>query len=225
MYAVLAYYLRHPNEVEEYLARREQKAEEVQQRIESQQGDLSEVRARLLNQSCNRVRGLNPRFLPLVILFLSVAVCGGCSSSSNKANSKPTPKLDDPKTHAARQEEDFQAYGSDIEGGLRTEARHAVLDFVKESLPGWNVKGMACQLREMSIFSIDADLEKQGKHAVITFDTRKFFPESGDPYWLAVPVNKFRLDRLHDLTDAGKAKELQEAEDTIDQLRTPPNPN
>jgi hypothetical protein len=35
---------------EEYLARREQKAEEVRQRIESQQGDLSEIRARLLNQ-------------------------------------------------------------------------------------------------------------------------------------------------------------------------------
>ena len=50
VYAVLAYYLRHPSEVEEYLARREQKAEEVQQRIESQQGDLSGIRARLLTQ-------------------------------------------------------------------------------------------------------------------------------------------------------------------------------
>ena len=50
VYAVLAYYLRHPKEVEEYLARREQKAEEVRQRIESQQGDLSEIRARLLTQ-------------------------------------------------------------------------------------------------------------------------------------------------------------------------------
>jgi hypothetical protein len=50
VYAVLAYYLRLSNEVEEYLARREQKAEEVQQRIESQQGDLSEIRARLLTQ-------------------------------------------------------------------------------------------------------------------------------------------------------------------------------
>ncbi len=37
VYAVVAYYLRHRNEVEEYLARREQKAEEVRQRIESQQ--------------------------------------------------------------------------------------------------------------------------------------------------------------------------------------------
>ena len=50
VYAVLAYYLRHPNEVEEYLARREQKAEEVRPRIESQQGDLSEILARLLTQ-------------------------------------------------------------------------------------------------------------------------------------------------------------------------------
>ncbi|HUT88793.1 MAG TPA: DUF433 domain-containing protein [Thermoguttaceae bacterium] len=48
VYAVIAYYLRHRGEIEEYLARREQKAEEVAQRIENQQGDLSEIRARLL---------------------------------------------------------------------------------------------------------------------------------------------------------------------------------
>jgi uncharacterized protein (DUF433 family) len=50
VYAVIAYYLRHRSEVEAYLARREQKAEEGRQRIESQQGDLSEIRARLLAQ-------------------------------------------------------------------------------------------------------------------------------------------------------------------------------
>ncbi len=50
VYAVVAYYLRHRNEDEEYLARRERKAEEVRQRIESQQADLSEIRARLLTQ-------------------------------------------------------------------------------------------------------------------------------------------------------------------------------
>jgi uncharacterized protein (DUF433 family) len=48
VYAVIAYYLRHRGEIEGYLAQREQKAEEVQRRIESQQGDLSEIRARLL---------------------------------------------------------------------------------------------------------------------------------------------------------------------------------
>ncbi len=50
VYAVIAYYLRHRSEVEDYLSRREQKAEEVRRRLESQQGDLSEIRARLLAQ-------------------------------------------------------------------------------------------------------------------------------------------------------------------------------
>jgi uncharacterized protein (DUF433 family) len=48
VYAVVACYLRHPGEIEGYLDRREQKAAEVRQRIESQQGDLREIRARLL---------------------------------------------------------------------------------------------------------------------------------------------------------------------------------
>lgn len=48
VYAVIAYYLRHRSQVEAYLARREQQAEEARQRIESQQGDLSEIRTRLL---------------------------------------------------------------------------------------------------------------------------------------------------------------------------------
>ena len=39
VYAVIAYYLRHRSEVEVYLARREQKAEEVRGRIQSQQGE------------------------------------------------------------------------------------------------------------------------------------------------------------------------------------------
>jgi uncharacterized protein (DUF433 family) len=47
VYAVIAYYLRHRNEVEGYLARREQKAEEVRGRVESRQNDLGEIRARL----------------------------------------------------------------------------------------------------------------------------------------------------------------------------------
>jgi uncharacterized protein (DUF433 family) len=54
-YAVIAYYLRHRSEVEVYLARREQKADEVQQQIQSQQGDLSEIRSRLAAR--RQVRG------------------------------------------------------------------------------------------------------------------------------------------------------------------------
>jgi uncharacterized protein (DUF433 family) len=48
IYSVIAYYLRHRHEVEAYLADCERRAEEVRERIESQQGDLAEMRQRLL---------------------------------------------------------------------------------------------------------------------------------------------------------------------------------
>ena len=48
IYSVLAYYLRHREEIDAYLTEREQKAEEVRQRIESGQQDLAELRKRLL---------------------------------------------------------------------------------------------------------------------------------------------------------------------------------
>jgi uncharacterized protein (DUF433 family) len=47
VYAVITYYLRHRSEIEAYLAERERKAEEVRQKWEKHQGDLSEIRARL----------------------------------------------------------------------------------------------------------------------------------------------------------------------------------
>ena len=50
VYAAIAYYLRHRSQIEDYLLRRERKAEEVRQRIESRQGDSSAIRARLLAQ-------------------------------------------------------------------------------------------------------------------------------------------------------------------------------
>jgi hypothetical protein len=48
VYGVIAYYLRHQAEVEQYLAEREQQAAQTQQRIESSQRDLADIRNRLL---------------------------------------------------------------------------------------------------------------------------------------------------------------------------------
>lgn len=50
VYAAIAYYLRHSDEVAAYLARREGEARELQQRIEQQQTDLGEIRVRLLSR-------------------------------------------------------------------------------------------------------------------------------------------------------------------------------
>jgi len=47
VYAVIAYYLRHTQEIEEYLAKREKQGEEIRKKIEAGQRDLTEIRARL----------------------------------------------------------------------------------------------------------------------------------------------------------------------------------
>ena len=48
IYAVIAYYLRHREELEAYLEEREQQAQDVRQRLERHQGDLSDLRRRIL---------------------------------------------------------------------------------------------------------------------------------------------------------------------------------
>ena len=47
VYSVIAYYLRHSSIVEAYLTEREAAASNLQARVESQQPDLSAIRARL----------------------------------------------------------------------------------------------------------------------------------------------------------------------------------
>jgi uncharacterized protein (DUF433 family) len=50
VYMVIAYYLRHRKDIDEYLSQRDQKAEKIKRRIESDQCDLSDIRARMLRQ-------------------------------------------------------------------------------------------------------------------------------------------------------------------------------
>jgi uncharacterized protein (DUF433 family) len=50
VYGVIAYYLRHKDEVEAYLTERDRQAAEVRQRIEARQGDLAGLRQRLLSR-------------------------------------------------------------------------------------------------------------------------------------------------------------------------------
>jgi uncharacterized protein (DUF433 family) len=56
VYSVIAYYLRHRAEVQEYLKHRDEEAEKVRAKIEAQQGDMAEFRKRLLARK--------PRFPP-----------------------------------------------------------------------------------------------------------------------------------------------------------------
>ena len=148
------------------------------------------------------------------------ATLSGCSNPDSQKNTTVA-STDSSATLAAKLEDQFQN-DAERNAEFRAEARHAVLDFVKANLSGWNVTGMASQAFYGNVFSIDADLEKDGHHVVITVEARKFFPESSDPYWLAVPVNTFRRDRLHTLNDDDLFKKLKKAQAELEELRSPP---
>ena len=55
IHSVIAYYLRHTGEIEDYLAKREELAKEIRQRIEARQG-VQNIRARLEKRIASRKR-------------------------------------------------------------------------------------------------------------------------------------------------------------------------
>jgi uncharacterized protein (DUF433 family) len=54
VYAVVGYYLRHRDEVDGYLEQRQLQADELRKRIEASQGELPDIRARLLASRSQR---------------------------------------------------------------------------------------------------------------------------------------------------------------------------
>ncbi|HUG71749.1 MAG TPA: DUF433 domain-containing protein [Pirellulaceae bacterium] len=53
VYAAIAYYLRHRQEIQEYLDARGRRAEETRRTIQSQQSEMREIRQRLLQRRAN----------------------------------------------------------------------------------------------------------------------------------------------------------------------------
>lgn len=151
--------------------------------------------------------------IKLLVLFLAVGL-GGCSSATDKpANTRAT--------KAATLEGEFQEQ-ADPNDLMRTDARQAILDFVSRNLPTWNVKGISSRRFNQNYFTADAEIEKDGKNSVVTFLIERFYPESGDPYWLAMPVNRFTRERLHHLSDDELLKQYNEAREKLDDLQSPP---
>jgi hypothetical protein len=57
VYAVIAYYLRHPDEVKDYLQRREAEAADLRREIESRQPGRAGLRAELLARRARQEQG------------------------------------------------------------------------------------------------------------------------------------------------------------------------
>lgn len=157
------------------------------------------------------------RWLAFALVSLSIFI-GGCSDASTQK----VVSEDNPATKAARLEAEFQQQ-TDANGVMRSEARQTVSDFVRTNLSTWNVKGMSCEVFAQNSFAIDADLERNGQHTIITLYTERFFPESGDPYWVAIPVNKLRRERLHRLSDEDLIKQLDKVRNQLEDLQSPPD--
>ena len=147
--------------------------------------------------------------LATLFVLMSVMLSGCSQDSSNDAAKKPSP---------SKLEQIFQDQTTNEEA--RSEARQAVLEFIQANIPSWNVKGLSAQPYAQNIFGIDADLEKNGRHLVISFDTRKFFPESGEPYWLPTPMSKFRRERLRDLSEDALIKEINRLRESLDERQS-----
>jgi len=152
------------------------------------------------------------RFIVLAICLVTTTACS--KPAANKHEQEP------PK--AWQQEHSFQAQSEEAFLEARLEARQTALDFVKATLPAWTLKGMAARAYAGYIFWIDADLEKNNRHVVISLETQKFFPENGEPYWLAVPIDKFKRERINDLDDAALLKRFDKLRHELEELETPP---
>ena len=157
----------------------------------------------------------------LLTLLLAISLNSACTNSeSNNTNASPSPES--PAAHAAKSEADFQMFG-DLENTVRKEARQAVTEFIASKLPAWKIKGMSSKVFEDNIVWVAVDIEKDGKGGVLNLAVRKFFPESGEPYWKAFLLDNTLKQQLHAMADAELWKKLNDAKQELEDLQNPPD--
>jgi hypothetical protein len=139
----------------------------------------------------------------------------------NKSAPKPAKPPDEPPKDAAHQiaeaEDEFQSAFT-VGGTYRAEARQAAVDLVKTQLSTWSIKGIASHEYKGQVYDVDVEIERKGKRLVLSFFVRKFFPESGEPYWQARLERGSLERRLEHIEDDGILKELNDAKDKINDL-------
>ncbi|HBB95591.1 MAG TPA: hypothetical protein DC054_09380 [Blastocatellia bacterium] len=154
----------------------------------------------------------------LIVLLLSILAVA-CGSTNNPANApaspSPSPSPQDPKARAAKQEasEQASAYGSDPNSD-RGPAREAASQFVKTELPQWTLKGISTEPYESNVFWVDVDIENGPRTRVLSLIVKRFYPENGEPYWKAFPLDKSHASQLHDAHDAEIKRQLDESGQT-----------
>ncbi len=149
---------------------------------------------------------------------ISVLVLTACKdSATNSASPSPSPT----PVSAAQAEFEFQLLG-DLDSSVRVEARRTAAEFIASKLPTWKVKGLSSQIYHDNIVWVAVDIEKDGKGGVLNLSVRRFFPESGEPYWKASLLDKTLQQQLHAMADADLWKRLDDTKEELENLRNPP---
>jgi len=137
------------------------------------------------------------------ILTLSLMGCDNAASTNTNENANSHP--DDPKTHIAQTEQDFQESIMDTAGENRTGARIAATEYIKKKLPDWTIKGIASDKYYSWEYWVDVNIAKDDQEQIISLSVKKFFPESGEAYWKARPLTKDVESQMRDMDSYMKA--------------------
>ena len=157
--------------------------------------------------------------LPLAAVCIFASACS--DSTTNSGNAAPSPTPLSAADQVAKAESRFQ--DSNLDDSDRSEARKVASEFITSKLPSWKVKGLSTLVSQDNIVWVAVDIEKDRKGRVLNLAVRRFFPQSGEPYWKAVLADKSLRAQLHDLADADVWRQLNEATDELDTLKNPPD--
>lgn len=146
-----------------------------------------------------------------ILIILALGICSACGSNGNESEqTTPTPTPQSQAQQVAGEEDGFQRRRRFLDEA-RAEARQVAADYLKQKLPTWAVKGIASTEYQAGIYWVAVDVTKGNRSVVISLAVRKFFPESGEPYWKAVPLHRTLAQQLHDLDDATTWERLNDA--------------
>ncbi|MGI9107067.1 MAG: hypothetical protein ACR2G4_12560 [Pyrinomonadaceae bacterium] len=132
----------------------------------------------------------------LILLILSCTVSCGSNSTQNdnKTSAEPSPsvstsQVNTPKGPFPNEEEedplDDEESRRDESERLRAEVRENAIEYAQQNFPGWKVKGVITRQTFDKHYQVTLDLEKGSQTKTLQLILRRFFSESGEPYWKA----------------------------------------
>lgn len=145
-------------------------------------------------------------FSLLLILSCAVSCKSNSAQNNNKTVAEPSPtaatsQADTPRGPFPNEEEEDPL--DDEEGRrleserLRAEAREKAIEYAQQNFPGWKVKGIITRPTFDKHFQVTLDLEKGSQSKTVQLILRRFFSETGEPYWKAEPFIAQNPSRLY----------------------------